>query len=154
MLEGFFQRSVVWVVLAAGLDDGGAELLFHLAGRRFVLEKIRFARKGLCTEGMVRSVTKDTVRLWRHSRIMNPSGLSLDVWGTGSAFPSADPGGTARARRLVSAQRGIKPGVEYFHSGYLVDDGAEVFCLFAGGVQFFLGNDGGEAFIHENQGKA
>ena len=39
----------------------------------------------------------------------------------------------------VSAQRGIKPGVEYFHSGYLVDDGAEVFCLFAGGVQFFLG---------------
>ena len=73
--------------------------------------------------------------------------------GTGSAFPSADPGGTARARRLVSAQRGIKPGVEYFHSGYLVDDGAEVFCLFAGGVQFFLGNDGGEAFIHENQGK-
>ena len=65
--------------MAAGLDDGGAELLFHLAGRRFVLEKIRFARKGLCMEGMVRSVTKDTVRLWRHSRIMNPSGLSLDV---------------------------------------------------------------------------
>ncbi|PNC92636.1 hypothetical protein CXT94_09815 [Akkermansia muciniphila] len=79
MLEGFFQRSVVWVVLAAGLDDGGAEPLFHMAGRRFVLEKSRFARKGLCTEGMVRSITKDTVRLWRHSRIMNPSGLSLDV---------------------------------------------------------------------------
>jgi hypothetical protein len=38
MLEGFFQCSVVWVVLAAGLDDVGAELLFHLAGRRFVLE--------------------------------------------------------------------------------------------------------------------
>ena len=67
---------------------------------------------------------------------------------------SVEPGGTERARRLASAQRGIKPGVEYFYGGYLVDDGAEVFCLFPGGVQFFLRNDGGEAFIHEDQGKS
>lgn len=43
------------------------------------LKKSRFAREGLCTEGTVRKVTKDTVELWRRPRL-GSSGLSLDVW--------------------------------------------------------------------------
>ena len=147
MLEGFFQRSVVWVVLAAGLDDGGAEPLFHMARQAFCSGKEPFCpeRSVYGGNGAERHEGYGAVvaPFADHEPVRTFSGCL----GTGSAFPSADPGGTASARRLVSAQRGIKPGVEYFHSGYLVDDGAEVFCLFAGGVQFFLGNDGGEAFI-------
>lgn len=32
--------------------------------------------------------------------------------------------------------------------------GPEAFRLFSGGMQFFLGDDGCEAFVHENEGKA
>ena len=46
----------------------------------FFLEKSRFAREGLCTEGTVRNITEDTVKLWSRSRVMGTSGPSLDVW--------------------------------------------------------------------------
>lgn len=46
----------------------------------FFLEKSRFAREGLCTEGTVKRVTKDTVNLWRRPRGMLSHGFSLDVW--------------------------------------------------------------------------
>lgn len=46
----------------------------------FFLEKSRFAREGLCTEGTVRNITEDTVKLWSRSRAMGTSGPSLDVW--------------------------------------------------------------------------
>lgn len=46
----------------------------------FFLEKSRFAREGLCTEGTVKKVTKDTVNLWRRPRGLSSHGFSLDVW--------------------------------------------------------------------------
>lgn len=44
----------------------------------FFQEKSRFAREGLCTEGVVRRITKDKVRLWPHSRSF--SSFFLYVW--------------------------------------------------------------------------
>ena len=43
------------------------------------------------------------------------------------------------------------PVVQDFHRGSLVDDGLEVLGLFAGLVQFFLRDGGGQVFIDIDQ---
>lgn len=52
----------------------------------FFLEKSRFAREGLCTEGTVEKITKDTVKFWPRARFSSSS--SLDVWAPEVRFPT------------------------------------------------------------------
>ncbi len=54
----------------------------------FFVEKGRFAREGLCTEGVVRKMTKNTVRFWHRPRAVGSSGFSLDIWAPEVRFPT------------------------------------------------------------------